>query len=82
MPFAGYALELMQTAVVESNAGADDQVLHRPRYQDFVGSGLGRHSGANVHGDAADRAVDLLTLTGVQARANLDSDLADGFNDG
>ena len=71
----------MLAGVLEGEAGAGDQVLHRLRDED-LGCARGRGDpSADRHGDAPDLPVDQLTLARVHAGADLDPELADAVAD-
>src|SRR4029453_5466465 len=57
------------------------EVLDRARDQHLAGSGSFRDPSADVHGDPADLPVDHLALTGMEAGANLETELVDGLRD-
>jgi hypothetical protein len=72
-PLAGHALEAVEPAILELQAGSGDQVLHGARDQHLTGRRLRRYPGPDVNGDASDLAVHDLALTRVEAGTNLEA---------
>ena len=73
----GNTLQLVLASIVEGEPGARDEILHGLRYQDLGRRRKARHPRADVHGDAADLAVDLLDLSGMDPRADFESERDD-----
>src|SRR4029079_9888830 len=66
-PLAGYALELVQSPVVEREAGARDEILDRLRHEPLAGPCERGDPRAGVDRDAADPGAVELALAGVDA---------------
>ena len=73
--------ERTRTQVLELDPRARHQVLHRARDEHLARPGLGGHSCADADGDSRELAVVQLTLAGVQARAQVEPELADMGDD-
>src|SRR3954470_838492 len=73
-PCSGHALELVFATIGEGESGAGEQVVHGARYDDLAGAGSGCHTGADVHGEAADALAAHLDLTRVHTRPHFDPD--------
>ena len=65
VPAIGDALQLVPASIVESNAGAHDEVLYGARHKDFARAGQSTDARSDVHGDPADVFSSELHLTGV-----------------
>src|SRR5687767_14330216 len=63
-PRSGHTLELVLTAVVELDAGTNNQISHRRGHEHLAGAGEGRHPGADVHRHAGDVGATALDLAG------------------
>jgi hypothetical protein len=61
------ALQGLDAAVGELEAGADHELAHRAGDEDFAGAGEGADPGADVDRHAADVVADQLDLAGVDA---------------
>jgi hypothetical protein len=81
VPFAWYAFELVQPAVVESDSGAGHQVFHRAGHQHLAGLRLSSDTSADVDGDSTEFAVYELAFTGVKAGADLEPQVGNGAAD-
>ena len=75
------ALELVLARIVEHGARARHELLDGARHHHLRGAGERGHPGADVHSDPAERAVDLLDLTGVDSAANVEADVLDRGGD-
>src|SRR5574342_733614 len=73
-PFAGDALECLNSPLFETDAGARDEVLDGAGDEDFACSGERGDPGADVDGDASDLVADDLALPRVKPRASLDAE--------
>src|SRR5689334_15963464 len=71
-PFSRNASERVNAPVGEDDPRSDHDVLHGTGYQRLARACRGCDAGADVYGDAADVAVGLLDLAGVQARAHVE----------
>src|SRR5262245_51122230 len=76
-PFLGHALERVEPAVFELEAGADGEVLHRARDEDLARGGNREDALADVYGNTREATLERLDLPGVKAGADLDSQLPD-----
>src|SRR5207302_8312853 len=78
----GDPLELANSAVLELEAGACDEVTHGARDENVARTGLGGDARADRDGDAGHLAVEQRAFAGVQARADVKAQpgqiLADG----
>src|SRR6266850_137956 len=81
-PFPRNALQHMPAPVLESNACAGHQVLHRTGEQDLARGGECRLTGADLHSDATHLVADRLALSRVQPGPDLDPELPDGVANG
>ena len=76
LPLAGHALELVDAAVVEVDAGAGDEILDGARDEHLARPGLRGDARADVDGDAGDLVVAELALARVQPGADVEAELA------
>jgi hypothetical protein len=81
-PLAGNALERLDAAVVELEAGAGHKVLHSARHEHLAGPGQGRDPGGDVHGHARHVLVQDFALACVETRSHLDPQATDVVADG
>src|SRR5829696_2243782 len=81
LPLPRHALQRRPTVLTEPQSRADDEVLHRARHEDLAGTGLVRHAGADVDGDAPDLPVDQLDLTRVHPGPHLEPEIPDRLLD-
>ena len=77
VPLAGDALELVLAAIVELEAGADDEVLDRARDEDLAGAGERRDPCADVDREAGDVVRLDLDLADVEPGPDLEPELGD-----
>src|SRR5919201_3168968 len=80
-PWIRDPLQPVLAAVLEVDPRAGDEVLDGARDEHLAGLGKRRHARADVHGDAADLAVDELALTRVQPCADVQVERADAVAD-
>jgi hypothetical protein len=80
VPLSRDALEFMRSAVFEPDARAGDEVFDGTGDEYLSRLGLRRDTRADVDGEPADLAVDQFALSGVQACADVDPQLAYGFS--
>src|SRR5262249_27219847 len=80
-PLAPDALQLVATAVLEVDAGAGDELPDRARDEDLARRRVRRDARADMHGDSGHLCVDHLALPGVEARPELQSQIAHGCAD-
>src|SRR5262245_31351377 len=73
-PLSWHALELVDSAVFKPQAGADNQILDRPRYEDLPGRGIGYNTGTDVEGNAAKLLARALALARMNACGYADAD--------
>src|SRR5262249_12358757 len=76
-PLAGNPLQLVHAASLEGEAGSGDEVLDRLRDEHLAGLRVRGDAGAGMDGDAGHLAVHELALARVEARSDLDPELAD-----
>jgi hypothetical protein len=74
-------LSIIGAAILEARAGAGDQVLDGAGRQDLRCSGERHDPRADVHGNAAELAVDLLTFAGVHSGSHVDTEALNGHDD-
>ena len=72
-PLAGYAFEYVRAAIFEDNPRAVHQVLDGVGHEDLSGLRQGGDAGPDVDGDPSDVVTTQLTLAGVQAASNVDT---------
>ena len=75
------ALEVVLACIVEHGARTRDELLDGARHHHLRRAGERGHPGADVNCDPAERAVDLLDLTGVDTAANVEADVLDRRGD-
>src|SRR5581483_4818707 len=80
-PLAGDALQLVDAAVVETQARAGDEVLDRAGDEHLARAGERGDPRARVDGDPRHLAFGQLALPGVQAGAHLEAELPHRLND-
>src|SRR5262249_49894094 len=77
VPAPGHALQGMFAALLESQVGADGEVLHGSRDKDFARLSEGAHPSTDVHCHSGDVPVLELALTRVQSGAHIDAERLD-----
>ena len=82
MPLALKPLQNASAAVRKAQAGPDDEILDRARHENLPRFGGGHHASGDVHGDPAYLTCGKLTLAGVHAASDLDSQCANRVADG
>ena len=75
MPRARDALEVVCPAILEVEAGPDDEVLDRARDEDLAGPGQGRDPCRDVDREPGDVVRDDLDLADVEAGPDLESEI-------
>src|SRR5262245_19018183 len=78
-PLAVDTLEGMAAPLLEAQPGADHEVLHGARDQDFAGPRLGHDASADVYGDSADVFSHADALARVQPGAHLQAERPRGL---
>jgi|SRR5882724_8513563 hypothetical protein len=78
---AGNALEAVESAVGQTQAGASDQVPHRRRGENLAGPGRRRDSRGDVDGDPSEAVADDLAFPRVHARSRGDPERSHGVAD-
>ena len=73
-PLAGDTLERLGSAVVETEVGADHEVLDRVRHEHLARSRERAHSCADVYADAGNIGASPFDLAGVQPGADVDAE--------
>ena len=74
MPGFGDPFERVNAAILERNAGADDQILDGCRREHFTRFRKSADAGADVHGDSRQIAPAHLAFPAVQTTTNLDAE--------
>src|SRR5262249_45704312 len=77
VPAPGHALQGMFAALLESQVGADGEVLHGSRDKDFARLSEGAHPSTDVHCHSGDVAVLELALPRVQSGTQLNAERLD-----
>jgi hypothetical protein len=77
MPLAWNTFECVYAAVVELDAGADDEIPHRARNDRFAGSCLRHDAGGEIDREAADVSASQFDLPRMESGSNLDAERAD-----
>src|SRR5687768_1982775 len=80
-PHSRNSLELVVSALLEGDARARDEVLHRSGHEHFARGGERRDSSPGDHGDARELLADQLALARMDARTDLEVVLARAFDD-
>lgn len=82
LPRIGEALERHQAPVLESQAGAVNEIDDRARHEDLCDACLFGDAGGEVYGDAADVFAAKLRLSGVQPCSDWKSQRVEGVAGG
>src|SRR5262249_48166693 len=77
VPAPGHALQGMFAALLESQVGADGEVLHGSRDEDFAWLSEGAHPSTDVHRHSGDVAVLELALPRVQSGTHINAERLD-----
>src|ERR1700694_715956 len=80
-PLGRPARQLVCATILEIDVGAGSEVLNRSRNQHLAGGGGGRHSGADVHGEACDILPHALALAGVDPCTDFEAELGNLLDD-
>src|SRR5438034_6217936 len=80
-PVTRHALQFAGATILELDPRAGDEVFHRRRDEHFARLGQRGDARSRGHCDPAQLAVDPLALARVQARADLETECADGIAD-
>src|SRR6478609_10906519 len=72
LPIVGDALERVYAAVCEGDAGADDQILHRPRSEELILDREVADTSGNYDAEAGDVVTAHLHLSGVEPRPDVE----------
>jgi hypothetical protein len=79
MPFAGDALQLVRSAVVERDSRPADEIFHRLGYQHLSWAGSSSDTSSRVYRYSCQLLASELALSSVQPAANVESDSTHGF---